>query len=650
MAVVVAGTGMLLGRPVAALATTGALCVSILDQPLSVAVKARLFSIAVAASSLVTFLAALCGGSPWLLAPLIAATSALTALVSIYGRRALGIGVSAVLALLFGMASPVPSHTLVFAGGGIAYAIVALLLTWAGDERTRKLLLGEAMLAFARYVEVKARLFDTKAEPRAAWQALIEAHADLVEKLQAARDLIFTGGRTRSVGGLIALLDAFDTILSSDADIETLRASRHHHLMTRFHALLEAIAADAYELAQTFMTPRGTATLRDHKGALAAIAGEIARVARVSDVTAFRATAHKLAETVRQLRRLSEVVDPYLAMPQLPPALDLQPFVQASRTGFKVLRAQMTLASPIARYAVRLTLAMLAGFALTLIFPAYIHGGWVMLTTALIMRASYSMTLARRNDRVLGNLAGCLATIVLVRLLPPDALAATVVIAIAAAHAFATVDYKITAFAACVSALLQLHFVAPVAQPVLFERMLDTLIGAGLAWGFSYVLPSWERRNVLKLVKALGAADRDYAGRALLRTANEQELRLSRKRAHDAAANLSTTVRRLAAEPDLDPLRLAALQELLAANYLLVSDLASMRILFQRREKELDPVSTDPLLAETLQRAVANIEKPREPLPLSRHEGTGAAMALKRRLVHIEHSASRLGNALAYFS
>jgi len=652
MAVVVAGTGMLLGRPAAALATTGALCVSILDQPLPVADKARLFALAVAASSSVTFLATLCGGSPWALAPLIAATSALTALVSIYGRRALGIGVSAVLALLFGMAAPVPSHTLFFAAGGIAYAAVALVLTWAGDERTRKLLLGEAMLAFARYVEVKARLLDTKAEPRAAWQSLIEAHADLVEKLQAARDLIFTGGRTRWVGGLIALLDTFDTILSSDADIETLRATEHRHLMNRFHALLEAIAAETYDLARGFMTPRGTAYIRDRKGTLAAINDEITRVARTggADITAFRATAHKLAETVSQLQRLSEVVDPYLAMPELPPAIDLQPFVQASRTGLKVLRAQMTLASPIGRYAVRLTLAMLAGFALTLIFPAYIHGGWVMLTTALIMRASYSMTLARRNDRVLGNLAGCLATIVLVRLLPTDALAATVVIAIAAAHAFAAVDYKVTAFAACVSALLQLHFVAPVAQPVLFERMLDTLIGAGLAWGFSYVLPSWERRNIPKLVKALGTADRDYAARALARLANEQELRLARKRAHDAAANLSTTVRRLAAEPDLDPPRLAALQELLAANYLLVSDLASMRILFQRRASELDQVASDALLSETLQRAIANIEKPRELLPLSRHDGTSAAMALKRRLVHIEHSASRLGNALAYFS
>jgi uncharacterized membrane protein YccC len=287
---------------------------------------------------------------------------------------------------------------------------------------------------------------------------------------------------------------------------------------------------------------------------------------------------------------------------------------------------------------------MVAGFALTLIFPDYIHGGWVLLTTALIMRANYSITRRRRDDRVLGNLAGCLTVMLLVRLLPADALAAVVVVAIAAAHAFGAVNYRVTAFAACISALLQLHFVSPIAQPMLFERMLDTLIGAGLAWGFSYVLPSWEWRNIPRLLRAMTAADKTYAAQALLRDAPGQELRLARKNAHDAAANLSMTVRRLADEPDLDRRALVTLQELLAANYLLASDLASMRVLFRRRRSELDPLPTDALLAETARRVQEAFAGAPKSMPdaLSRYEGTGAQMALKRRLVHIERAAMRV--------
>src|SRR6202012_3156243 len=111
----------------------------------------------------------------------------------------------------------------------------------------------------------------------------------------------------------------------------------------------------------------------------------------------------------------------HLIAPRVPDTLDLEPFVQAQRTGLKVLRAQMTLDSPVARYAIRLTAAMVSGYALMLAFPAYIHGGWVLLTTALIMRANYSVTRQRRDDRVLGNLARCFATVLLVRFLPQDA-------------------------------------------------------------------------------------------------------------------------------------------------------------------------------------------------------------------------------------
>ena len=58
--------------------------------------------------------------------------SFVTGLISAYGRRAIGLGVAAVLALLFGMAAgpalpiPVPVHVAIFAAGGIAYSAFAL--------------------------------------------------------------------------------------------------------------------------------------------------------------------------------------------------------------------------------------------------------------------------------------------------------------------------------------------------------------------------------------------------------------------------------------------------------------------------------------------------------------------------------------------
>jgi uncharacterized membrane protein YccC len=673
MALVVTGGSILFGRPIAMLAAVGALYASIVDQPAPLATKARVFALDIPLATGVALLAGMANGSAWTLLPLIAATSLLTGLAVAYGRRAVGLSMAVVLALLFGMASPAESFALelgraaVFAGGGVAYAVFALILTAALDGRTRLLALSEAMLAFARYVRAKAALYDPGARPRDALQRLIDAHANLVERLQAARDLIFAGrytsGRARWVASLLALLEAFDTVLSSDADIETLRASEHRHLMRRLYALIGDLALDAEHLALAAASPTAAVSLPDRAAQLQAIADEIARIERAgeADAAAFRATSRKLAQTVQRLTRLRDAIAADGTAPEIPTGLTLSAFVNVQSTSLKVVRGHLRLSSPVLRYALRLTLAMTAGYGLTLIFPHYIHGGWVLLTTALIMRANYSVTRQRRDDRVLGNLAGCFVTVALVRLLPPDALSACVVVAIAVSHAYSTVDYRVTAFAACISALLQLHFVAPLAQPLLLERVFDTLIGAGLAWGFSYVLPNWERRSLPRLIRAVVKADRDYALLALDRVADQQALRLARKRAHDAAANLSTTARRLSAEPNLDRRALVALQDLLAANYLLASDLASMRVIFRVRAKELEPEPTDALLAATRQTATAafaiGADKP-PPSPRGRSEaplgGANAAASLKRRLVHIERASERVAalsaRALAYCS
>jgi uncharacterized membrane protein YccC len=672
MAVVVVGTGALFGRSVAALAATGALYASIVDQPAPLSVKWRIFLLDIAAATAVTLLASLAGGAPWLLGPLIAGVSAGTALLSAYGRRALGLGVAAVLALLFGMATHAGRielqlvHAAIFAAGGTAYAIVALLLSALLDDRTRQLYLGEAMLAFARYITAKAALYDVHAKPRDALRGLVEAHADLVERQQAARDMIFAGRRTparlRWIAALIALLDGFDTMLSSDADIEILRVSSHRHLMRRLHALTRDLGEDVKQLALLLMTPSLIATLPDRSIQLQTIGEEIVRLARArehetTEVAAFRSTWHKLGQTANRLSRLAEVLAGRNEPLAVPDDLDLQRFMRIESASPSVLAAQMNLSSPVLRYAIRLTLAMTSGYLLTLVSPDYIHGGWVLLTTALIMRANYSVTRRRRDDRVLGNLAGCVVTVVLVRFLPQDALSATVILAIGVSHAFATANYRITAFAACVSALLQLHFLSPLSQPLLFERVVDTLIGAGLAWGFSYVFPSWEWRNVPRLIRGLVNADRDYAILVLTRVPSDQAIRLARKRAHDMAANLSMTVRRLVDEPNLDRRGLVALNDLLAANYLLASDLASMRVLFRMRDRELEPAPTEELLALCRRNVTAAFalggNTDAAPENLSRRsfaevaKSAQAAMALKRRLVHIERTAERVAGLAA---
>jgi len=91
-------------------------------------------------------------------------------------------------------------------------------------------------------------VFDPDKKDPTTFAAMIDAYAAAVERMQIARDAIYARTKApwqqRQARALIALLDAFETILSSDADIEILQTSRHRHLMRRLRALTMALADD----------------------------------------------------------------------------------------------------------------------------------------------------------------------------------------------------------------------------------------------------------------------------------------------------------------------------------------------------------------------------------------------------------------------
>jgi uncharacterized membrane protein YccC len=190
-----------------------------------------------------------------------------------------------------------------------------------------------------------------------------------------------------------------------------------------------------------------------------------------------------------------------------------------------------------------------------------------------------------------------------------------------------------------------------------FARVSDTLIGAALSYVFSFLLPSWERNDLPRLVRALLAADAAYAREALTRSHVPQAYRLMRKRALDAVAALSGAARRLADEPGANRRALAALNELLGANYLLASDLSSMPVLMRLRKGELDAAEADRMIGAVRDTVTSVLSPDAEPVPEDRthlpreglsglglHTGMGV---LTRRLVHIEHTARKVARLAA---
>ena len=663
-------TGWAFGFDAAVAAATGALAVSVSDQPDPLRQKPWIMGFALTLTVFFTALASFAGFSPLTFMAATTFTGLFNGLISAYGKRALTLSMTAVLAFVFAMGQHFvtpeeAAHRLVLtATGAVLYTLYAGLFAWIFDDRVRRLLLAEAMQGFAFYLRAKAALYNPDVEGTAAFHALIDAHAGLVDRLQTARNALFARRshpvQRRRIDTLIALLDAFETMLSSDADLDLLRRSQRREIKWRIHALILHIAEQVDGLTLALRRRHAHVEARAHAEecqALVAAVRELNQTAPEDKATdyAFAVTAAKLELADSYVAALARAQDRDTPPSRLAAELDLNAFQELNPHGVDVLLRQFDMKAPALRYAIRLALAMTAGLALTLAFPRFGHANWVLLTIALIMRANYSVTSQRRWDRVNGTLVGCAVAVGLLLFFPPPVLLAAIVVAVSVSHAYAGVKYRITAIAASVSSLLLLHFSAPLDHPQFFERIVDTLIGAGLSWAFSFLLPNWESNTLPRIVRGVLAADSGFAHAALQVSPPQQAYRLARKKAMDAVAMLSGAIRRLADEPNINRRALAALTELLGANYLLTSDLASIPVLMKLRGPELEPGAKDEMEAAR-QRVIALLSPdatqaeetqapPRE--DLSGMQQNVAMQLLARRLAHIEHAAAKVARLAA---
>ena len=664
--------GWALGFDAAMAMATGAVCVSISDQPDPLRQKPWILGwalvIAVSFTALTTF--AQFWFPPYSFVAVVGFAGLWTGLISAYGKRALTLSMTGILTLVYAMGRHLStpgdafSYLELFASGAVIYAVYAGAFALLFDDRARRLLLAEAMRGFATYLRAKAALYNPDMDGPAAFRSLIDAHAALVDRLQAARDAIFSRRshpvQKKRIDTLIALLDAFETMLSSDADFELLRRSRQRDLKWRINAFILLVAEEVEGLTLALRSRHAHVVPHPHK------AEDTELIEAVNQANseepegeaighAYFVTANKLVMADSHVAALARTLDQDTPPSALSGELDLDLFQQRAPQGLGVLAQQFDLARPAMRFGIRLSLAMLTGLLLTFAFPRFAHANWILLTIALIMRANYSVTSQRRWDRITGTLIGCAIAVALIAISPPAFLLTVIVLAIGLSHAYAGVRYRITAVGASISSLVLLHFSALTVHPQFFERVADTLIGAGLSYIFSFLLPHWERNDLPRLVKGLLSADRAFADAALRRAHIRLPYRLARKHTLDAVAQLSGAIRRLADEPKTNRRTLAALNELLGANYAFASDLASMPVLMKTRGAELDPARADAEIAEVRNRVsevLTSATVPETgPAPareaLSGLKENFAMTVLARRLAHIEYSARKVARLAA---
>jgi uncharacterized membrane protein YccC len=488
--------------------------------------------------------------------------------------------------------------------GGLAYIAWAMASSWGLQRRYRALGMAQALDAAAELLRARADLLratGADGQGMASMQAWVQGEAVLAERLQSARDLVFADTQADSGRGdpavLLRLIDLRDVLLASRLDLDRLGGDELGRNL--LHAVADALDDIARGLEDAAGRRRAGGDGHDTGSEPPDLARHLGRISlpeadpRSRLVPVLQARLREMAEQLNRIRHLLAGGAEAAALE----AAQLQPFVGPEGWPWQAVAAQLTLASPVLRHALRFALALSAAYALALVLPWASHPHWLVLSVAVVLRGNLEQTLSRRNARITGTLLGCGVVVLLSGTRAAPLLPAVFLLAVGTAHASVLNRYWLTALAATVMALLQAHTVDPSGGFAVAERVADTLLGAALAWAFSFVLPAWERRLLPGTVDSVERTLAAYASHALQRDAADPVAqRLARRQAYDALAMLGAALQRSGAEPRRVRLPAREVATLLDHGQRLMAHLSLVRMALSRAE--------DPSLGDAARQAL----------------------------------------------
>lgn len=229
------------------------------------------------------------------------------------------------------------------------------------------------------------------------------------------------------------------------------------------------------------------------------------------------------------------------------------PLPRSPLDAWQRIRVQLTPASARFRHALRLALAMMAGYiVLQLVHPA--QGYWILLTTMLVCQPDYGATRSLLQQRVGGTIAGLLVGWALLQLFPSPQV--QLVLVVITGVAFFATRFRHYFFAtAVISVLVLLSFnQAGNGFDLIIPRLVDTLIGGALAAAVMLlVLPDWRERELHHRLADALSAHAAYL-RVIFnqyRSGRRDDLvyRIARRDAHNADAAVSGHVSTAISDP-----------------------------------------------------------------------------------------------------
>lgn len=577
----------------------GAVCCSIADSPGPWIHRRNAMLITNGIASVIAIITGLLNHNPIFIGIEILLVCFFFSMFHVYGTRASSVGTAAIFLMILNID---PHQTelkyLELAGlilcGGFWYFLLSMLFSTLLPYRYAQQTLGECIQEIARYMRLRASFYNDKIEVEQIFKDLVDKQVIVHELQDNVREVLFKTRRlvndSTNAGRLLVVIfadmvDLFEQTMATHHDYEIIRKRyKNYDILPSFALLIHKLSSEieyiGFCLIHQVEPRKHTLTMQDLddlKLRLDELENEGVQVLILK----------KIIINLRHIFTRTNVIFGYFddeSFKHQPKSeiSDRTKFVNHQSFDFKLLKNNLNLESGTFRYALRLAIVAFIGYMVGNFLPVGHHSYWIVLTIMVILKPGFSMTKQRNYERAIGTIIGGVSgALLLFFIRDENARFILMVLFMIITYSTQRVFYFISVIFMTPFILILFSFIGTTAdENIAMERVLDTLIGSGIAFISSYViLPSWESYQMKQYMSDMLKANLKYLESIYARLANDKltitEYKLARKEVYVKTANLAAAFQRMLNEPKTKQHRAAEVHKFVVLNHVLSSYLAN---------------------------------------------------------------------------
>jgi uncharacterized membrane protein (TIGR01666 family) len=607
----------------------GALCVSVADTP--GAAKHRINGmlatcVLVSVLSVTTHYIAV---SPFFLGVLLTVAGFVFSMLAVYGVRSSAVGIAALLMIVLSLQSPPHGKDIwIDAGytlaGGTWYMLYSLALYRLRPYKFIQQVLGDYIQDVSVYLRSRGDLYGDnpdydKINARLMLQQVsAETHQNLLSDLLFnTRKIIKESTQTGRV--LIKIYmdvaELFESVMTTYQDYDVLHKQFDETgILEDYRKIILSLSDEMHEIgiaiksgidsqplvATTTLIEKAKGNFEQlrinyMKGDKLEYFVGLGRILRnLEDLNERLAVLHKYSTYEVELKKTDTNAKIYQGFVE---RISIRPSLFINNLNFN---------SNIFRHALRMALALLVGYIVSLFFKVD-RGYWILLTIVVILKPAYSLSKQRNYDRLIGTAVGItIGMVILFTLKNNSILLALMLFFMAGSYTFMRTNYFMSVLLMTPYLLIFFHLLYPYnLKDLMIDRLVDTSIGSVIAFIASlFLVPAWESSSIRKLmVKMIEANDKYYslvAGSFVSSGPfNADQIKIARKETMVALANLSDAFTRMLSEPKRFRQGIKNIHRFVVLNHNLSAHLATLSYFLQAKQNPFRSADLLPVTQQT---------------------------------------------------